>query len=275
MSHAAQATTRFTTTPEEPDGTKLEESRGQSLAGAASNGKTVNVGRTERTASVAAGIVLTMWGASRLTTLKGWAAALAGGAMAYRGISGRCGLYKTLGLSTASQKDSNGAKPEDYFSRGIQIRRSQTICKTAAELYEFWHDFSNLPKFMTHLKRVSVLDDKNSRWATKGPFGAEFEWNAEIINDEPNRVIAWRSTADSEVDNSGSVRFVESPDLGATEVIITIDYIPPAGKAGALLAKLFGEDPEQQIAGDLRRFKQLMEAGEIATTDGQPRGVCR
>ena len=117
---------------------------------------------------------------------------------------------------------------------------------------------------MSHLKEVRVLDEKRSHWVACGPAGYTVEWDAEIINDEPNALIAWRSLEGSDVDHAGSVRFVPAPggagDRG-TEVKVVMDYIPPAGRLGALIAKLFGEEPQQQIQEDLRKFKRIMETG--------------
>jgi uncharacterized membrane protein len=102
--------------------------------------------------------------------------------------------------------------------------------------------------------------------------GASVEWDAEIINEQENRLIAWASVEGADIDNSGFVRFQPAPGNRGTEVKVVIEYNPPGGAVTATLAKLFGEEPKQQIGDDLRRFKMLMEAGEIATTEGQPSG---
>jgi uncharacterized membrane protein len=127
---------------------------------------------------------------------------------------------------------------------------------------------------MKHVESVSVLDEKRSHWVVRGPAGSTVEWDAEIINDEPNALIAWRSLDNAEVDNAGSVRFVPGPEGRGTEVRVVLDYIPPAGRVGKWVARLFGEEPSQQIHEDLRRFKRLMETGEIPTIEGQPTGNC-
>src|SRR5207249_522508 len=144
------------------------------------------------------------------------------------------------------------------------------------ELYEYWRKLENLPSIMSHLKEVRAIDEKRSHWIAKAPSlaGGSVEWDAEIINDEPNALIAWRSLPGADVDNAGSVRFVPAPGDRGTEVKVVIDYIPPAGKVGSWVAKLFGEEPQQQIMEDLRKFKRVMETGEFATTKGQPRGSC-
>jgi uncharacterized membrane protein len=147
-----------------------------------------------------------------------------------------------------------------------------TIDKPADELYRLWRNFENLPRFMKHLKHVAVIDEKRSHWIASAPMGNSVEWDAEIVREEENRLIAWASVEGADVENSGFVRFQPAPAGRGTEVKVVIEYNPPGGAIAAGAAKLFGEAPEQQIADDLRRFKQFMEAGEIATTEGQPSG---
>jgi uncharacterized membrane protein len=232
------------------------------------NRRPVNVGSGERVASLAGGSLLALLGLRR-RTLPGLVVAVAGGELVRRGISGHCNMYETLGVDTTREN----AGPEDYFTRGIHIEQSCTINKDPKELYAFWHNFENLPTFMTYLQSVQVLDDKKSHWVAKGPAGHAVQWDAQIINDEPNQTIAWQSLEGAEVDHTGSVRFIPSKDRG-TEVKVVLDYIPPGGRLGAAVAYLFGRSPSAEIKEDLRRFKQLMETGEIATTQGQPRGSC-
>lgn len=157
----------------------------------------------------------------------------------------------------------------------IHVERSIIINRPADELYRFWRDFSNLPKILHHLQDVVIIDDRRSRWMTRAPAGSTVEWEAEIINEVENELIAWQSSGDTSVPNAGSVRFVPADQGRATEVKVTLNYDPPAGKFGDAIAKLFGESPDQQVRDDLRKFKQLMEAGEIATIEGQPRGRCK
>lgn len=158
------------------------------------------------------------------------------------------------------------------MNQSIKVEKTVTIDKSAEELYRFWHDFENLPRFMKHLKDVKVHNDKRSHWTTSGPLGTSIEWDANIIEDRPNELIAWASVAGADVDNSGSIRFQQAPGNRGTEVKVVTEYNPPGGAIGATIAKLFGEEPRQQIGDDTRRFKMLMEAGEIATTEGQPKG---
>jgi uncharacterized membrane protein len=230
----------------------------------------INVGGTERLVSGAAGAVLVLNGLKRLS-IGGLIEAGLGAALVHRAVTGHCAVFELLGVNTAG----DGAEPHDYFDRGIHVEESFTIDKPAEELYTFWRNFENLPQFMTHLESVTTLegDGKRSRWVAKGPAGMNVQWEAEIINEEPNRLIAWRSLGGSDVDNVGSVRFIEAPGGRGTEVHVVMDYIPPAGRVGSWLAKLFGRDADQLIRSDLRQFKQLMETGEIASVGGQARGM--
>ena len=120
---------------------------------------------------------------------------------------------------------------------------------------------------MAHLEAVQVLDERRSRWVAKAPAGSKAEWDAEIVEDVPNQRIVWRSLAGSEVPNQGSLRFVPAPGGRGTEVHVELRYRPPGGRFAATVAKLFGEEPGQQVAGDLRRFKQVMELGEVVHSD--------
>lgn len=158
------------------------------------------------------------------------------------------------------------------MNQPIKVEKTLTINKPAAELYRFWHDFENLPHFMKHLKSVKAYDTKRSHWVTSGPLDATVEWDADITDDRENELIAWKSVAGADVDNSGSIRFQPASHDRGTEVKVVTEYKPPGGAIGAAIAKLFGESPEQQLGDDLRRFKMLMETGEIATTEGQPQG---
>lgn len=158
------------------------------------------------------------------------------------------------------------------MSKTIKVEKTVTINKPQDELYNFWHNFENLPKFMNHLKLVKVVDPERSHWVAKAPLGTSVEWDADIIEDRENEFISWSSVKDAGIENSGFVRFKKASGNRGTEVEVVIVYQPPGGTIGAAIAKLFGEAPKQQIGDDLNRFKMLMEAGEIATTEGQPKG---
>jgi uncharacterized membrane protein len=168
----------------------------------------------------------------------------------------------------------NGQSGDGAHSRpNVQpLRKSITIDRPLAEVYSFWRNFENLPRFMIHLKSVQILDDKRSRWVAKGPAGSEVRWDAEIIEEKPNELIAWKSLPGATVENAGSVRFEPATGNRGTMVRVKLQYRPPAGALGATVAKLFGEAPEKQIPVDLMRIKQLLETGEIARTEGQPAG---
>jgi len=152
-------------------------------------------------------------------------------------------------------------------TRDIQVTQVITLNRPADEVYRFWHDFENLPSFMSHLEAVKVTAPRRSTWTAKAPAGMTVSWEAETVADRPNELIAWRSLEGAAVENHGSVRFVRAPGGRGTEVHVELSYRPPAGSLGAFFAKLFGREPSQQIAGDLRRFKQVMETGEVVHSD--------
>jgi len=232
----------------------------------------INVSSSERMWSLIGGSAVALFGLAR-GRLSGMALAGLGGMLLYRGFTGYCPLNAAMGRNSAESDPP--AEPEQYFNRGIHVEHSVTVNRSAEELFQFWRNFENLPRFMQHLETVKCLDAKRSRWVARAPAGFTVQWDAQIINQEPNALIAWRSVGGTDVDNAGSVRFIPAPADRGTEVRVVLDYIPPAGKIGAIIASLFGKAPEQQIRQDLRRFKQLMEAGEIPTTQGQPHGACR
>ncbi|HZN98534.1 MAG TPA: SRPBCC family protein [Gemmatimonadales bacterium] len=169
--------------------------------------------------------------------------------------------------SNGSRTISRATGPGFRIGGPIQVKEAITINRPRSEVYRFWHNFENLPRFMAHLESVQILDERRSRWKGKAPAGSTVEWEAEIIEDRPNELIAWRSLPDSTVPNMGSVQFRDAPGGRGTEVLVELRYQPPGGKIGALIAKLFGEEPKQQVKGDLRRFKQVMELGEIVHSD--------
>lgn len=158
------------------------------------------------------------------------------------------------------------------IAREVHIETSIAIDKSPEELYTFWRDFKNLPVFMKNLESVEEFDRWTSHWVAKGIRGSRVEWDAEIYNEKENELIAWRSLEDADVVNAGSVRFQKGPGGHGTYVRVTVNYNPPAGKLGATVAQLLGGEPKQLIKEDLRRLKQIMEAGEIATIAGQTSG---
>jgi len=221
-------------------------------------GKT-NVGSTERMASTVGGGLLIAYGLHKRGPL-GLCMALLGGAVAFRGVTGHCQMYEAAGIDTA-QDDGE-----------IRVERAVTINKSPAEIYAFWRNFVNLPRFMEHLESVTITDSLHSHWVAKAPLGRTVEWDAEIINEIRNEVIAWRSLPGSDIYCTGSVNFMEATGGRGTVVKVVLEYSPPAGHLGAAIAKMLGEEPSIQIESDLRHLRQIMETGEIPTTTGQTSG---
>ncbi len=154
----------------------------------------------------------------------------------------------------------------------MESRSSITVNAPPDAVYAVWRDFERLPTFMYHLESVAVTDDRRSHWVAKGPAGTNVEWDAEIVDDVPGQRITWRSMEGASVENSGSVRFRPAAAGRGTEMYVELWYSPPAGALGAAVAKLFGEEPGQQVGDDLRRFKQIVETGEVVRSDGSPLG---
>jgi uncharacterized membrane protein len=150
---------------------------------------------------------------------------------------------------------------------GVEVTQAITINRPRNEVYSFWRNFENLPRFMSHLESVEVADERRSCWKAKAPAGMTVEWEAEMLEDRPNELISWRSLPNSEVPNSGKVQFRDAPGNRGTELLVELRYQPPGGKLGALVAKLFGEEPNQQVKSDLRRLKQVLEIGEVVHSD--------
>lgn len=217
-----------------------------------------NVGSTERIVSALCGAGLIAGGLSRRNLL----APLAGAALLYRGWSGRCAVYRALGISTACDDANEGGVKARYGERAeisIHIERQRD------ELYRYWKDLRNLPQVMSHLDSVTPLDQQRSHWVACGPMNVRLEWDAEIINDLEGEVIAWQSLPGSQVDTAGSVRFQTGPNGEGTDLTVELKYDPPGGQIAAMLGRLFGQGLEQTVREDLRAFKQMMEAGELAT----------
>jgi uncharacterized membrane protein len=225
-----------------------------------------NVSRIERGLSTLSGALLATYGLSRRTP-QGITAAVVGGTLLYRGLSGHCPVYASLGMNTAEREawDEEGnllRHPAEHLSgrRGVNVEHSVTINRPRAELYRFWRQLDNLPRFMAHLESVETLDHRRSRWVARGPAGVRAQWDAEIINEVPDQVIGWASLPGSQVSTAGSVTFRDAPGGRGTELRVRLQYNPPAGKAGAAVAWLTGEEPSQQIREDLRGLKERLEA---------------
>ncbi len=160
-----------------------------------------------------------------------------------------------------------------HGNHGVKVVRAVTIRKPAAELYTFWSQFENLVQVIKHPITITRISNNDTRWSVSSPPGdSRVEWTATVINTHPGSMIAWRSLEGADVPNAGSVRFEKAPGDEGTEVTVSLEYEPPGGKLGSLFAKFTGKEAGQQVASALRRFKSLMEAGEIPTIDGQSVG---
>lgn len=234
---------------------------------------TVNVADVERWASALGGAALTAYGIRHLKekSMAGAMIAAAGTTLIYRGATGHCPVYASTGINTANgDTDTRTALSRN---RGVNVEEVVRINRPAYELFRYWRNFESLPTFMDHLVSVKQLDSNRSHWVAKAPAGRTVEWDAEIINEVADELIAWRTRDHADVVSAGSVNFKAAPNGRGTDVRVRLQYHPPAGKLGAAIAWMFGEEPSQTIHEDLRRFKRLMEAGEIPTIEGQPRGA--
>ena len=224
-----------------------------------------NVSETERWLSLVGGSSLIAYGLVRRDT-PGFGLAALGGSLLWRGATGHCPMYQTIGVNTSSRGygKGTGSRAGVPYELGIRVDHQIRVKKPVSDVYSFWRDLSNLPRFMDHLESVTQSSDRLSRWVAKGPIGISVTWEAEIVNDIPDKVIGWRSLEGSEVDNGGSVRF-ESDGASGTIVNVSMQYNPPAGQLGEWVARLFGENPRKTIAEDLQRFKEIMETGNVVT----------
>ena len=229
-----------------------------------------NVNDPERWISVIFGSALAAYGLKK-RSVGGFVLSAIGGALMWRGATGHCMVYDSLGLSSVPE-DDDGRQVSVPYGKGVRVEKSVTIDAPPETLYAFWRNFENLPRFMHNLEAVHVRDGNRSHWVAKGPAGTTVDWEAEIINEVPNELIGWRSIDGSKVDNAGSVHFTRATGGRGTEVKVVLRYDPPAGRVGAKVSKILGEDPAMQVQEDLRRLKMLIETGELATTHGQSSG---
>ena len=227
-----------------------------------------NVNDPERWVSVIAGSALAAYGL-RMRSIGGLVLGAVGGALVWRGATGHCHVYEAMGFSSA---EDDGRQVSVPYGHGVRVEKSVTINAPVQQVFAFWRNFENLPRFMHNLDKVEVRDSTRSHWVAKGPVGTTVDWEAEIINEIPNELIGWRSVDGSQVDNAGSVHFTPASGGRGTELKVVLRYDPPAGVLGAAVSKILGEDPAMNVQEDLRRLKMLIETGEIATTDGQASG---
>lgn len=226
-----------------------------------------NVGRAERWISVLAGSALTVYGLDRRDA-GGAVVALLGAALVHRGATARCPVYSSLGLSSAGDTGARERRREPASraavfraSDAVKVERSIAIARAPGELYALWKDPANLPRFMDWLEGVEQIDVRHARWTARGPAGTSVSWVAEVINDIPNSLIAWKSVEDADIRNAGSVHFRRTEDGLGTEVRLVFEWLPPGGRAGMIMAKLLGSAPERRIEEGLAKFKELAEAG--------------
>ncbi len=227
----------------------LAQTEHSDRAPSASRTQSANVGNGERIASIVLGSGLMAFGLIRRSR-SGWTLAAAGASLLYRGWGGHCAVYRALGINRAVEADGRRG------NLGVKIEREASIEEPAEKLYRFWRDFRNLSAIMPDVESVTVQSDTRSHWRVKGPMGTTLEWDAEIINDKPNELIAWH-TEGARVASAGSVRFEPRPD-GGTLVRVSLQYDPPGGKLAHMISKLFGEDPGVRIDKGLARLKEAM-----------------
>lgn len=217
----------------------------------------INIGATERIVSVLGGSALAALGFRSIRERNGMVMALAGGYLVMRGLTGFCAINKLLNRNTHVKKAS-----------AIEVTGTFTINKSREEVYAYWRNLENLPGFMKHLEDVDVLDDRRSSWKARIPGGiGTISWEAEITEDEPGSYLAWCSLPGSVIDNAGEVRFADAPGNSGTEVRAEITYRLPAGDVGSAVGKLFSPVVEQIVREDIRRFKDIMESGELSVME--------
>ena len=240
-----------------------------------------NVGQNERWASMLGGALTALYGLRR-GDATGAVIALAGGALVARGAVGYCPVYAAMderagggvarGISRGTARvegrpvQQHGRNAVLDASESERIVRSVVVNAEPAALYAFWRDFTNLPKVMEYVESVQILDQQRSRWRAKSVGGATIEWVSEIVRDEPNEFISWKTVGDAPVRHAGSVHFRPAAGERGTEVRVEIDYDPPGGRLGRVIAAITGRDPSRQVAEELRRLKQIAETGELTTS---------
>jgi uncharacterized membrane protein len=229
-----------------------------------------NVADTERIVSVVAGAGLIAFGATRPRPAAAIAAMAAGAGLIARGVTGRSIVYRAAHVDTRDQ-DTRRVLSGDG---GIHVTQTVLIVRTVHDVYAYWRDLRNLPRFLSHLQEVTPLNGLVSHWVAKGPAGKRVEWDAEIINEVEDKVIGWRSLPGSDIISAGSVNFRERRGWG-TELRVKLQYEPAIGRPAAWLAWLLGADPSHTIHEDLRHLKAMLEAGEVPTAADQPHGGAR
>jgi len=221
----------------------------------------MNVGTAERVGSAIGGGALVAYGLSR-RSVGGALLALLGGAALYRGVTGSCPAYTSLGITTAAD---DRPLEEQLKERGISIEKTITINRPPEELYASWRSLPALPGVMGGLAPDGRTGGEGSRRLAEETAGSRAQWESMITEEKQNELIGWRSLPDADVESVGSVRFIPCNGGMGTEVKVALSYSPPAGRAGDAVAKLFGKDPSRRLGEDLRRFQQKMETGDIVS----------
>jgi len=222
-----------------------------------SGSATQNVGSTERMFSTGMGGMLIASGLLR-GRLPGLLLTAIGGALLYRGITGHCSVYQQLGFNTSEMEG------ERAITKGIKIEESITIARPAHDLYEVWTQWGRLPEILPHIEEVKDLGQGRTRWTARGPLGTRLTWDAEVINQEPDRLIAWQSLNGGDVDTAGSVHF-NAQGGNTTEMVVSMQYEPPGGRLTAMVSEFLGIGLDQRVRRDLQRFKSTMESQHSAT----------
>ena len=181
-------------------------------------------------------------------------------------------IAATAATAALAAADLYAAVTRTRRSTSVALTATTTVNRPAGETFDFWRDLERLPRFMAHLDEVRYTGGRTSHWTAGAPFGRTVEWEAEITEEVPGQAVAWRSLPGGDIENSGEVRFLPAPGGRGTEVRVRLDYRIPGGALGKAVARWFGEDPHQQLDDDLRRFKQVMETGEVVRSDGAPGG---
>jgi uncharacterized membrane protein len=220
-------------------------------------GKRVNISDNERLLSVIGGGALVLYGLRRAPA--GLLLTLLGGALIQRGVSGHCSVYQAL--------DMNTAEGSEHLRT---VTRSLTINRRADDIYDFWRNLKNMPRFLPHIDQVDERDEQISHWSASLPLVKQIDWDVEITDDQTDRSITWRSRPGAPLHYSTTVSFEPAPGHRGTEMTLSLQYQPPGGVVGAAAAKLFGMALEQQVAEALRRCKQIMETGQLTTSDSAP-----
>jgi uncharacterized membrane protein len=225
-------------------------------------GADVNVGKGERIASLLGGAGLALL-AARQKGVGGALLGLAGAVLLHRGATGHCYVYDALEVDTSGEPAASRGTVALEEQPGVSVNASITVARPADEVYAIWRDFERAPRYMDRIAQVEVLDDTRSRWTATGPMGRSWTWESEVVEDRPGELIAWESLPGAELPNRGWVQFLPAGGDGRqTEVRYFVEFDPPGGVIGEAIAGAFHTAPREMIRADLRRFRELVEAGE-------------